>query len=76
MNTKTALSWFVPVFILLPLLKHTKFVFQKGYKTGQPFTVKISRKIWEINPINSAAAIPTSKIQINEKGINQINECP
>ena len=43
---------------------------------GQPLTVKISRKMWEINPITRAAAILRLKIPINEKGINQINECP
>jgi hypothetical protein len=76
MNTNTALSWVVPVLILLFLPKQTKFVFDIGYNMGQPFTVKISRKMWEINPITRAAAILRLKIPINEKGINQINECP
>jgi len=76
MNTNTALSCVVPVFILLFLLKQTKFVFDTGYSIGQPLTVKISRKMWEINPITSAAAILTLNMQIREKGINQINECP
>lgn len=71
-NTKTALSWFVPVLILLPLLKQTKLAFEKGYKTGQPFTVKISRNIWDKNPITSAAAIVRFKKPTKTKGINQI----
>jgi hypothetical protein len=71
MKVKADFSWFVPVLILRFLLKQTKSLVRSGYSKGHPWVVKTSRKIWDMNPIIIAEAIPKFKNPTNVKGTSQ-----
>ena len=75
-SRNTALSWLVPVLILLFWLKHTTLVFHNGYNNGDPCVVNVSRKRCDVHPIMSAAAIGQFHILTIMNGINKIIEWP